>query len=75
MHELDKGNELLDATYARRGKTAAVRPGTTLKVGVDLGTASIVVVVLDENDTVTYAQLVPEIADEPDYAAALAALA
>ena len=51
MHELDKGNELLDATYARRGKTAAVRPGTTLKVGVDLGTASIVVVVLDENDT------------------------
>ena len=51
MHELDKGNGLLDATYARRGKKAAVRPGTPLKVGVDLGTASIVVVVLDENDT------------------------
>lgn len=50
MHELEKGNELLSATYARRGKKVAVRPGTTLKVGVDLGTASIVLVVLDEND-------------------------
>jgi len=32
------------------------------------------VVVLDERGTVTYTQLVPEIADEPDYDAALAAL-
>ena len=32
------------------------------------------VIVLDENDTVTYSQLVPEIADEPDYDAALTAL-
>lgn len=32
------------------------------------------VIVLDENDTVIYSQLVPEIADEPDYDAALAAL-
>lgn len=32
------------------------------------------VVVLDENDKVIYSQLVPEIADEPDYDAALAAL-
>ena len=32
------------------------------------------VIVLDENDTVLYSQLVPEIADEPDYDAALAAL-
>ena len=32
------------------------------------------VIVLDENDTVVYSQLVPEIADEPDYDAALAAL-
>ena len=31
-------------------------------------------IVLDENDTVIYSQLVPEIADEPDYDAALAAL-
>ncbi len=32
------------------------------------------VVVLDENDKVVYTQLVPEIAQEPDYDAALAAL-
>jgi len=32
------------------------------------------VVVLDENDKVTYTELVPEIKQEPDYAAALAAL-
>lgn len=32
------------------------------------------VVVLDENDTVIHAELVPEIKDEPDYDAALAAL-
>ena len=32
------------------------------------------VVILDENDTVIYSQLVPEIADEPDYDAALAVL-
>lgn len=32
------------------------------------------VVVLDERGTVVYTQLVPEIADEPDYDAALAAL-
>ncbi|WP_428607046.1 thiol peroxidase [Sedimenticola sp.] len=32
------------------------------------------VVVVDENGTVTYTQLVPEIGDEPDYAAALEAL-
>ena len=32
------------------------------------------VIVLDENDMVIYSQLVPEISDEPDYDAALAAL-
>lgn len=32
------------------------------------------VVVLDENDKVLHAQLVPEIKQEPDYEAALAAL-
>jgi thiol peroxidase len=31
-------------------------------------------VVLDENDKVIHAQLVPEIKDEPDYEAALKAL-
>ena len=32
------------------------------------------IVVIDENGIVTYTQLVPEIAQEPDYDAALAAL-
>jgi thiol peroxidase len=32
------------------------------------------IVVLDENDTVVHAELVPEIAQEPDYEAALKAL-
>lgn len=32
------------------------------------------VVVIDENGTVTYNQLVPEIGEEPDYDAALEAL-
>ena len=32
------------------------------------------VVVLDENDRVLYSELVPEITQEPDYDAALAAL-
>jgi len=32
------------------------------------------VVVLDENDKVVYTELVPEIGQEPDYDAALAAL-
>jgi thiol peroxidase len=32
------------------------------------------VVVLDENNRVRYTELVPEIAQEPNYAAALAAL-
>jgi thiol peroxidase len=32
------------------------------------------VVVLDENNAVIYAELVPEIKDEPNYDAALAAL-
>ena len=39
-----------------------------------LGLTARAVVVLDESDKVLYTQLVPEIADEPDYAAALKAL-
>jgi thiol peroxidase len=39
-----------------------------------LGLTARAVVVLDENDKVLHSQLVPEIADEPDYEAALKAL-
>ena len=38
------------------------------------GLSARAVVVLDENNTVTYVELVPEIVTEPSYAAALAAL-
>jgi thiol peroxidase len=39
-----------------------------------VGLTARAVVVLDEADKVVHAQLVPEIKDEPDYAAALAAV-
>jgi len=38
------------------------------------GLHSRVVIVLDENGTVLYAEQVPEIADEPNYDSALAAI-
>ena len=48
--------------------------GVDIKSGPLAGVTARAVVVLDENDTVKYAQLVPEIKTEPDYEAALAAL-
>ena len=42
--------------------------------GPRAGLCARAVVVLDENDQVLHSQLVSEIKDEPDYAAALAAL-
>jgi thiol peroxidase len=48
--------------------------GVLLVDGPLAGLTARAVVVLDENDTVRHAELVPEIADEPDYEAALAAL-
>ncbi|MQY51773.1 thiol peroxidase [Rhodocyclus gracilis] len=49
--------------------------GVALENGPLAGIAARAVVVLDENNTVIYSELVPEIANEPDYAKALAALA
>jgi thiol peroxidase len=48
--------------------------GVLITDGPLAGITARAVVVLDENDKVVYTQLVPEIGDEPDYAAALAAL-
>jgi thiol peroxidase len=48
--------------------------GVRLQDGPLAGLSARAVVVLDESGTVTYTQLVGEIADEPDYDAALAAL-
>ncbi len=48
--------------------------GVTMKDGPLRGLLSRAVVVLDESDTVIYTEQVPEIAQEPDYDAAVAAL-
>lgn len=48
--------------------------GVAIASGPMTGLAARAVVVLDENNTVAYAQLVPEIANEPDYDAAISAL-
>jgi thiol peroxidase len=48
--------------------------GVTMVDGLLAGLLARAVVVLDENGTVLHTQLVPEIADEPDYDAAVAAL-
>lgn len=48
--------------------------GVELTDGPLAGVAARAVLVLDENNKVLYAQLVPEIKDEPNYDAALAAL-
>lgn len=47
--------------------------GVKMAEGPLLGLTARAVVVLDENDKVLHSQLVPEIADEPDYDAALKA--
>jgi len=48
--------------------------GVLITDGPLAGVTARAVVVIDENDTVVYTQLVGDIADEPDYDAALAAL-
>ena len=48
--------------------------GVAISSGPLVGVSARAVVVLDENDRVLHSELVGEIANEPDYAAALAAL-
>lgn len=48
--------------------------GVRIASGPMAGLAARAVVVLDENDKVLHVELVPEIANEPDYVAAMAAL-
>ena len=48
--------------------------GVAISSGPLAGVAARAVVVLDENDKVLHSELVAEIADEPNYAAAIAAL-
>lgn len=58
-----------------RGRAFLEDYGVALASGPLAGLAARAVIVLDTDDRVLYAQLVPEIGDEPDYGAALAALA
>ncbi len=57
-----------------RSKSFAEDYGMLITDGPLAGLCARGVVVLDENNQVIYTQLVPEIVDEPDYEAALAAL-
>jgi len=58
-----------------RGAAFAKDYGVALASGPLAGLTARAVVVLDENDKVLHSELVGEIKNEPDYAAALAALA
>jgi thiol peroxidase len=57
-----------------RGREFLNNYGVELVSGPLAGISARAVVVLDENDVVLHSELVAEIKDEPDYAAALAAL-
>ena len=57
-----------------RGREFLRDYGVALEDGPLAGVAARAVVVLDDHDKVLHTQLVPEITEEPDYAAALAAL-
>ena len=57
-----------------RGREFLENYGVAIASGPLAGLAARSVVVLDENDRVIHSELVPEIKQEPDYAAALAVL-
>jgi thiol peroxidase len=57
-----------------RGREFHSKYGVDIQSGPLKGLTARGVVVLDENNKVLYSELVPEIAQEPDYEAALAAL-
>ena len=57
-----------------RGKEFHQKYGVDITDGPLRGLTARAVIVLDENDKVVHAELVPEIGQEPNYDAALAAL-
>ena len=69
----DEGIENVETASAFRSDFGAAY-GVTLADGPLAGLLARAVVVIDEAGKVTYTELVPEIAQEPDYDAALAAL-
>ena len=58
-----------------RGSEFIKKYGVELSTGPLVGVAARAVIVLDENNKVLHSELVPEIKDEPNYDAALKALA
>ena len=69
-----EGIENVTMLSAMRGREFLRDYGVAMEDGPLGGLAARAVVVLDAQDKVLHVQLVPEITEEPDYAAALAAL-
>lgn len=69
-----EGLENVIALSTMRSPSFATDYGVLIEDGPLAGITARAVVVLDENDKVIYSELVPEIAQEPDYEKALAAL-
>lgn len=70
----DEDLENVQTLSTMRAPVFAKNYGVELVDGPLRGLTARAVVVLDENNTVLYSELVPEIAQEPDYEAALKAL-
>jgi thioredoxin-dependent peroxiredoxin len=70
----DEGLDNVVTLSTMRSDDFARGYGVLIADGPLSGLTARAVVVLDENDTVVHAELVPEIASEPDYEAALKAL-
>lgn len=69
-----EGLENVIALSMMRSRNFAKDYGVLIEDGPLAGITARAVVVIDENDKVVYSELVPEIAQEPDYEKALAAL-
>lgn len=67
LERVKSGSDLRDRDFGKRW-------GVAISDGPLQGVTARAVFVVDENDKITYAELVPEIAQEPNYEAALAAL-
>jgi thioredoxin-dependent peroxiredoxin len=69
-----EGLDNVQTLSTMRGREFLEAYGVAIASGPLVGVAARAVVVLDENDQVLHSELVGEIKDEPDYAAAVAAL-
>ncbi len=69
-----EGVENVIALSMMRSRDFASDYGVLIENGPLAGVTARAVVVIDENDKIRYTELVPEIAQEPDYDGALAAL-